>query len=305
VTDLPARRHVELESLPPAMVERLRFERAAPKRFRDEHLPAPIRAELGDLWDGIIADVYDEVAGLRRTKAFRAEQVARVLARIADRVLQAQRVVIFTAVHYPLPYAGERRHVAFGAASGGAAAAVEEVAAFATAGTAATIAIAAAVVGEVLESYIAASARTGQYREQHWPADPATVVLDLAEAAGYTEAVGRRATAALAHKAVDVLGQALLRRTASRFARGLIPVFGVAVGAGVSGWNINRVQRLALRPPSEEALKHVVLDYLNDPDGYAREQQRWMAPEPPQLPPPPAPPPPPPPPVPPPPAATS
>jgi len=265
------------------MVERLRFEHAAPKRFRNERLPAPIRAELEDLWDGVVADVYDEVAGLRRTRALGREQVARALARIAERVLQAQRVVIFTAVHYPIERADERSHVIFGAAGGGATAAVEEVAALATAGTAATIAIMSAVVGEVFETYVAASVRTGQYRQQHWPADPATVVLDLAEAAGYTEAVGRRATAAMAHKAIDWLGGALVRRTASRFVRGLIPVVGVAVGAGVSGWNVNRVRRLALRPPSEEALKSVVLDYLNDPESYARERQRFVELEPPQL----------------------
>lgn len=265
------------------MAERLRFESAAPKRFRDERLPPAIRVELEDLWDGVVADVYDEVAGLRRTKALRREQVARALTRIADRVLQAQRVVIFTAVHYPIERADERGHVVFGAVGGGASAAVEEVAAFATAGTAATIAIVSAVVGEVFETYVAASVRTGQYREHHWPADPATVVLDLAEAAGYTEAVGRRATASMAHKAVDWLGAVMVRRTASRFIRGLIPVVGVAVGAGFSGWNINRVRRLPLRPPSEEALKSVVLDYLNDPERYEEEQRRFVELEPPAL----------------------
>jgi hypothetical protein len=287
------------------MVERLRFEHAAPKRFRSDRIPPPVRAELERLWDDVVADVFDEVAGLRRTKALRREQVERALTRIAERVLQAQRVVIFAAVHYPIPLGDDRRHVAMGAAGGGATAAVEELAAFGTAGTAATIAIVSAVVGEVFETYVAASTRAGQYRQNHWPADPATVVVDLAEAAGYTEAVGRRATAAMAHKAVDWLGGALVRRTASRFVRGLIPVIGVAVGAGFSGWNINRVRRLPLRPPSEDALKGVVLDFLNDPETYEREQQRFVELDrPPPLPPPPGaaplpPPPPPPPPVPP------
>jgi hypothetical protein len=60
-------RHVELESLPPAVVERLRFERAAPKRFRSERIPPAVRTELEHLWDDVVADVYDEVAllGLR------------------------------------------------------------------------------------------------------------------------------------------------------------------------------------------------------------------------------------------------
>ena len=69
-------------------------------------MPPAVQEELRELWDGIAADVYDEVAGLRRTKGLSSSTVERALGRVADRLLQAQRVVIFAAVHYPLK--GER-----------------------------------------------------------------------------------------------------------------------------------------------------------------------------------------------------
>src|SRR5690606_16595080 len=86
-------RHPELADLPPAVAERLRFDAAAPRRLRSEKLPPAVRAELQSLWDGIAADVYDEVAGLRRAKALSSKTVERVLERVADRLLQAQRVI--------------------------------------------------------------------------------------------------------------------------------------------------------------------------------------------------------------------
>ncbi len=272
-----ASRHLTLHDLPPAVAERLRFANAAPRRLRSERLPPEIRRELEDLWDGVVADVYDEVAGLRRTKAFGRDVVMRVLSRVADRLLQAERVVIFTAVHHPITARRGGTHVAVAAVGGGASAAVEELASFGTAGTATTVAIVSAIVGEVFETYVAASARAQQFRDQRWPADPNAILIDLAEVAGYGESADRRATTVLGREAAAFLGDALIKRTASRFARGLIPLVGVAVGAGYSAHNISRVRALALRPPSKEAVEGLVRDLINDPDIYEQERERFLA----------------------------
>ena len=79
-------RHLELADLPPAVAERLRFGRAAPRRLRGDRLPAPVRGELEQLWDGIVADVYDEVAGLRRYRGLSSATVERVLTRVSPTV---------------------------------------------------------------------------------------------------------------------------------------------------------------------------------------------------------------------------
>ncbi len=272
----PAARHLGLGDLPPAVAERLRFANAAPRRLRSERLPPEIRHELEDLWDGVVADVYDEVAGLRRTKAFGQDVVMRALARVADRLLQAERVVNFTAVHHPITARRGAKHVVVGAVGGGASAAVEELASFGTAGTATTVAIVSAIAGEVFETYVAASARAQQFRDQQWPVDPNAVLIDLAEVAGYGESADRRATTMLAREAAAFLGDALVKRTASRFARGLIPVVGVAVGAGFSAHTIQRVQALPLRPPSQAAVEGLVRDLINDPDIYQQERERFL-----------------------------
>lgn len=253
-------RHLELSDLPPAVAERLTFERAAPRRLRKDRLPAEVRDELSDLWNGIVADVYDELAGLRRTKALSRETVERALRRVADRLLQAERVVIVAGVRYPMK--GERTwtHVAAAGAGGGGSAVAEEVAAFATFGTATTVAVVSAVVGEVLETYIAASIRTRQYLQSQRSPDPAVILIDLAEAAGYGDSAGRRVTAHVAHDAVTWMGDQLVRRTASRFARSLVPVVGVGVGAGMSALGVRRVTKLPLRPVSEGELYRLAED---------------------------------------------
>ena len=212
------------------MAERLSFDRAAPRRLRNDDLPVEIQEELRDLWNGIAADIYDEVAGLRRRKAFRRDNVEQALRRVAGRLLQAERVVIVTAVHFPVPGEREWRHVAVAGAGGAVAAVAEEAAAIGSLGTATTVAIVAAVVGEVFESYVAASVRTRQYIAAGRSPDPAVIVTDLAEAAGYGESAGRRASARVAHDAASWLGEKLVTRTAVRFSRSLIPVVGVGAG---------------------------------------------------------------------------
>ena len=269
-------RHVELDSLPPAIAERLRFEKAAPRRLRSDALPDVVREELENLWDGIVADVYDEVAGLRKRKALSRDSVERALMRVADRLLQAERVVIVAGVHYPVAGTRPWKHVAVAGAGGGGAAAAQEVATFATFGTATTVAIVSAVVGEVFETYVAASARTRQYLEVQRLPDPATVVVDLAVAAGYGDSAGRRATVRAAQDAATWLGEQVVRRTATRFARSIVPVVGVGVGAGMSAFGVRRVTRLPLRPVSEVEVRRLAEEVLGDPESYAEARERFL-----------------------------
>ena len=271
-------RHLELADLPPAVAERLSFDRAAPRRLRNDDLPTEIQEELRDLWDGIAADIYDEVAGLRRRKAFRRDSVEQALRRVAGRLLQAERVVIVTAVHFPVPGEREWRHVAVAGVGGAAAAVAEEAAAIGSLGTATTVAIVAAVVGEVFESYVAASVRTRQYIAAGRSPDPAAIVTDLAEVAGYGESAGRRASARVAHDAASWLGEKLVTRTAVRFSRSLIPVVGVGAGAGISAIGVLRVTRLPLRPVSESEVVRLAEDVVADQqrEGYAEAREAFL-----------------------------
>ena len=269
-------RHVELSSLPPAIANRLRFEKAAPRRFRSDKLPDVVREELEGLWDGIVADVYDEVAGLRKSKALSRDTVERALLRVADRLLQAERVVIVAGVHYPVSGTRPWKHAVVAGAGGGGAAAVQEVATFATFGTATTVAIVSAVVGEIFETYVAASARTRQYQEAQRIPDPASVVIDLAEAAGYGNSAGRRATVRAAQDAATWLGEQVVRRTATRFARGIVPVVGVGVGAGMSALGVRRVTKLPLRPVSELEVRRLAEEVMGDPEAYAEARDRFL-----------------------------
>jgi hypothetical protein len=269
-------RHLELSDLPPAVAERLQFDRAAPRRLRSEKMPPAVQEELRQLWDGIAADIYDEVAGLRRTKGLSSATVERALARVADRLLQAQRVVIFAAVHYPLKGEKSGRHIAVAGVGGGSAATAEALAIYGSLGTAAAVAILSAVVGEVFETYVAASARTQQYRGAQRSPDPDVVLTDLAEAAGYSASVGRRASTKLARDAAGWLGELLAKRTASRFARGLVPVVGIALGAGMSAWNVRAVTRHPLRPPAPDELLRLADDIMSDPSAYAEAREQYL-----------------------------
>ena len=269
-------RHLELSDLPPAVAERIRFDHAAPRRLRGDRLPEPVRDELQQLWDGVVADVYDEVAGLRRYRGLSSSTVERVLVRVGDRILQAERVIIFAAVHYPLTSDRSSRHVALAGLGGASAAAAEELALLGSFGTAAAVAILTAVAGEVFETYVAASARTREYQRAGRSPDPDVVLTDLAEAAGYATSVGRRATPAMARDAAGWLSELVLVRTASRFSRALVPLAGVAIGAGMSMFNVRRVSRLALRPPAPDELIRLAEDIVSDRHAYDDARRRYL-----------------------------
>jgi hypothetical protein len=184
-------------------------------------------------------------------------------------------VVIFAAVHYPLKGERPRRHIAVASIGGGSAAAAEALAVYGSFGTTAAVAILSAVVGEVFETYVAASARTRQYLNAHRSPDPDIVLTDLAEVAGYSTSVGRRASPKLARDAAGWLGEQLAKRTASRFARGLVPLVGIALGAGMSAWNVRAVTRHPLRAPAPDELLRLADDIMNDPAAYAEARDRY------------------------------
>lgn len=274
--ELEASRHLELGDLPPAVAERVRFGAAAPKRFRSESVPPEVRDQLETLWDGIVADVYDEVAGLRRTRMFNRAVIERVLARVALRLQQAERALIVTAVHWPLPAVGERRHVATAAAGGAVAAAAEEIAVYGGMGVGATVAVTSAILGEVFETYVAASGRTHQYRRAHRSPAPDVVVADLAEALGLKGAVGRRASRDLTREAVAWMDKQLMGRTARRFSRSLVPVVGIGVGAGMAGAGVRKALKLPLRPPSEDEVLRIA-EHLVREQAYEEDRARFAA----------------------------
>ena len=206
-----------------------------------------------------MADVYDEVAGMKRRKAFSRDQVDRVLDRVGSRFLQAERVVIVAAVRRPMAVETEWRHIASVA---------PEVPPpprrgdrhVGTMGAAATTAIVAAIAGEVLETYVAASAQVQQYRQAHRSPDPGLVITDLAESAGYGDAVGRQGQQPRGPRRRPLAGRGPADRTGRRFARGLVPVVGVAVGGTMSALSVRKVDELPLRPPAEDEVIRLASD---------------------------------------------
>jgi hypothetical protein len=310
--DLEPARGRQLADLPPAVADRVRFDVAAPRRLRGDHLPAEAREVFAQLWDGIVADIYDEVAGVRRTKLFSRTMVDRILARVAVRFRQAERALVVTAVYWPLGTTSDRGHVVAGGVGGATSAAAEEVAAYSSAGTGAAVAITSAIVGELFETYVAASGRTRQYQRAGRSPAPDLVVADLAEAMGLGEVAGRRASAGLSRRALAWLDGQLVRRAGRRFSRGLLPVAGVAIGAGAGGVGVRKVLKVPLRPASEDEVIRMARDIVDDPAqrdvAYAADLARFAgyealpplptpaslaAPPPPPVPPPPPPPPPP------------
>lgn len=261
-------RHVRLSDLPPAVAERVAFGGAAPRRLRSERLPPEAREVFRDLWDDIVAEVFDEMAGRSRRQLFDKDVINRVLQRVASRMQQGERALVAVAVYAPLPGDREWKHIGIAGAGAGVGAATEEAAAYFSAGTGATVAVCSAIAAELFETYVAASARTRQYRREGRSPDPELIATDLAESLGYRGSIGRRTNSELTHAVVSYLSDQLLVRTSTRFARGLLPIMGVAVNAGTAGRNIRRVVRLPKRNPSEQ-------EVMRQAEGIVAEHEAW------------------------------
>lgn len=270
-----APRHLTMADLPPAVAERITFENGAPRRVRSERLPPEAREVFHELWDDIVADVYDEMAGRGRKALFDKDVINRALTRVASRMQQGERALIAAAVYAPLPGDREWQHVGVAGAGAGVGAAAEEAAAYLSAGTGATVAVASAIVAELFETYVAASARTRQYRREGRSPDPELIATDLAESLGFSGSIGRRTNSELTRSVVQYLSEKLIVRTGTRFARGLLPVMGIAVNAGTAGRNIRRVVRVPRREPSEQEVMRHAQNIVLEHEAWEEARQRF------------------------------
>ncbi|MDZ7732760.1 MAG: hypothetical protein U5R31_06245 [Acidimicrobiia bacterium] len=211
---------LSLGDLPAEIADELRFDVAAARSVRGARLPPEVRATFRYVWDGIIADVHDELRGASRTGHLNRRVVDRILRRVAGRVQQGQVALIVAGVHHPFP--GRRSGTATAGLSSAGLAGTEELIAFTSTGTAAAGAVGAAVAGELLEVYLASSARTQQYRRHGRSPSPKLVVTELAEiyGAGFRRRAAGGATIEVVQRALRSLAGDVVARTSRRCFRG-------------------------------------------------------------------------------------
>src|SRR5690606_28436069 len=125
-----------------------------PRRLRRAPLPPETREVVAGVWDAVVADVWDEVAGTTRRSLFDRDRMAEVLGRVADTAQQGERALIVAGVHHPMPGAASWKQATLAGLGAAGSATVGGVAVVGSAGAGAAVAVTAAVVGELLETYV-------------------------------------------------------------------------------------------------------------------------------------------------------
>lgn len=267
--------HLTLDDLPAEVADELRFDTAAPRALRGAKLPPEVRATFRYVWNGIIADVYDELRGESRTGHLRRSTVSRILERVGLRLQQSQVALIVAGVYYPFP--GARSGTAAAGLTSAGLAGAEEVIAYSSTGTAAAGAVGAAIMGELLEVYLASSARTRQYRQVGRAPSPERIVEDLAVVYGGAGRAGRRTTIETAQRAVRMLAARMVPRTSSRFFKALIPGVGIVLSGALSARDLRRVLAVPLAPVDLEEAERLRAEALGDDESYEESVQRLLA----------------------------
>jgi hypothetical protein len=266
--------HLTLDDLPVAVADELRFDVAAPRALRAARMPPEVRATFRYVWDGVIADVYDELRGESRTAHLRRATVKRILERVGVRLQQSQVALIVAGVHYPFP--GNRSGVATAGLTSAGLAGTEGIIAYTSAGTAAAGAVGAAIMGELLEVYLAASARTHQYERFGRSPSAERIVEDLAEVYGAEGRAGRRTSVESVQWALRQLARRTLPRTGTRFFRALVPGVGMAVSGAFSVRDVRRVLAVPVAPVDVEEAERLRRQALDDPASYEESVRRLL-----------------------------
>lgn len=249
-------RDLDIGDLPPDVGEALQFDQAGARsvdRLRD--LPPEAREAFRLIWDDLVADVYDELKGTSRSKMLRPSTVSRVLGRITGQVEEASKLLIVTATHAPMASHDEWRHIGAAAVASGVSAGVNEVITVSSLGAGTAAALTTAVSSELLETYLAASARVLQYRKVGRNPTPARIAGDLALALGEGGRFATHANRESSEMAVRWMNRKLVNRVSRRFMRGLVPVAGMAWAASASARDMRKVLHLPLSPPEWDELE--------------------------------------------------
>ena len=226
----------------------------APGAFRSNRLPVEVREGFADLWDAVAAEVVD-FTKIHGVEALRTKAGRKKLWRRLEKVLRvAQEVTIGLGYSYPLP-TGRWAHRALGTGGSGAVAVVEQAATGVAVVSGPTSSLVIAVVGaamtELLEVYVATSARVERYRHAARSPSFATIATDL----GALDGAGGLGTRPTERRTAEAAMRRMLIRIISRskwrFTNTFIPLVGPAVAGGMTATVVTRAQRPALREPDE------------------------------------------------------
>jgi hypothetical protein len=246
-TPAPAAAHQGLADLPPDVAGTLEYQTAAPASLRNLRVPPEVAAALRTLWDGVVADAYDEFRTLAKERTVSRRMAQRVVERSVVRIEEAQRAMVLAGTIDPLPWDSVRQHVTAASVGVGGATLAAEVATYGSFAVGASVGAATVIVSEAFETYVASSARTHQYRKVGRTADVDLVATDLAAALGDRTALSLPAEGQVARDAAAWLAKKLVEKTAKRLLRALVPGVGVVWNATSAGKTVLKVTRLPLR----------------------------------------------------------
>ncbi|MDY7105029.1 MAG: hypothetical protein S0880_27905 [Actinomycetota bacterium] len=270
---------LRLDDLPSEVRERLDFDTAAPASLRSAPgLPSEARDVMRAIWNGLVADVYDEMRGSGRRALFDRTLILRVLDRLNARIDEANRLMIVVGAHAPMP-GSSVRHVGVAAGASGLSAGVTEIVAFGSAGTAAAASVTAAVVGELFETYLAASARVGQYRRAGRLPGPEVLAHDLAEALGRDRVERVDASRQSIEALLRWLANQATHRMRRRLLKGLIPVVGIGASATTSAFDMRKVLSVPMRVPDASEISRLAEQAAGtEPYSFARRDFERLLP---------------------------
>ena len=237
----------------PGQVAEVGFEHA-PALFRSDRLPEEVREAFADLWDATAAEVVDfvNVHGVERLRT-RAGRRA-LWKRLEVLLARAQRLSIGLGHAYPLDR-GRWGHRTVGVVGSGGVAAGEQVIAGASVFTGPTSALIITFVGaamtELLEVYVATSARVERYRFAARSPSVQTIAADMGAVYGATGLGSRPADRRVVEEAMRVMLTRVVRRAQWRFADALVPVVGPVIAGAMTGSAVTRTQSPALRELDE------------------------------------------------------
>jgi hypothetical protein len=188
-------------------------------------------------------------------EARKPKNLKALLRRLEHLLNDAQELMIVCGTYWPMP-GGSARHIAVATGGSAGVTGIDQAIAFGSAGVAATTVVTTSLVLEIFETYMAASARTQQYRAAQREPDHLRIAVDLADAWA-----GRRREQIFVRQFVDLALERLEKRLAmrawGRIMESISLIVGVVWAGGSSARAMSRVLKLPMLPADEEELERL------------------------------------------------